>query len=118
MHVETGTEREGSLYIFSGQVKVLVLFLGILGIFIEIFEMTKPRTYVRGCGMRQRCENRRAGLWQRDRLADAEGAGGQAGIGVGDLVPLLAVAVVLRRDLPEGVALLDGIGVGGAGGGG
>jgi len=36
-NLETGIGREWSLYLYSGRVKVLVLFSGILGIFIGIF---------------------------------------------------------------------------------
>jgi hypothetical protein len=54
----------------------------------------------------------RGGLWQFDCLSDAEGAGGQAGVGGCDLAPLLAITVVGGCDLPESVTLFDGVAVG------
>jgi len=54
-------------------------------------------------------------LRQGNGLADAEFARGQAGVGVGDLVPLASVTVVRRGDLPKRIAGLDGVGVAGSG---
>ena len=50
--------------------------------------------------------NRRHCLRHNDGRPRAEGGGGEAGIGGGNLLPALAVAVARAGDAEEGVALL------------